>query len=104
MRKIKDYFKAIKAGISDAFAWLADSAFGRWLIENTRLAWMIIGLVVGLSSCNWYNACHSGIITAIFYVVYYRIEYKRDHSWWTMILTFLCSVAGQGIIQLLTER
>ena len=104
MKKIKDIFKQIKTWLPDAFAWLADSAFGKWLGENTRLAWMIIGLVVGLSSCNWYNACHSGIITAIFYVVYDRIEYKRDHSWWTMILTFLCSVLGQGIIRLLTEK
>ena len=77
---------------------------GRFIKWETRWAWMLAGLVVGLSSCNWYNACHSGVIAAIMYVLYYRCEYKKDHSWWTMILTFLCSVVGQGIIQLLTEQ
>ena len=71
---------------------------------GTRWAWMIVGLIVGLSSCNYYNACHAGVIAAIFYVVYYRIEYKKDHSWLTMVLVLLCSVAGQAIIQLLTEK
>ena len=104
MKKIKDILKKIEAWIFRLFYKIADTAVGEWLGEGTRWAWMIIGLVVGLSSCNWYNACHSGVITAIFYVVYDRIEYKRDHSLWTMILTFLCSVAGQGIIQLLTEK
>lgn len=104
MRSIIDFFKKIEAWIFRLFDKIADTAVGEWLGEGTRWAWMIIGLVVGLSSCNWYNACHSGVIAAIFYVVYYRIEYKRDHSWWTMILTFLCSVAGQGIIQILTEQ
>lgn len=104
MRKIKDILKKIEAWIFRLFDKIANTAVVEWLGEGTRWAWMLIGLVVGLSSCNWYNACHSGVIAAIFYVVYFRIEYKRDHSWWTMILTFLCSVAGQGIIQLLTER
>lgn len=104
MKKIIDFFKKIEAWIFRLFDRIANSAVGEWLGEGTRWAWMMIGLVVGLSSCNWYNACHSGIITAIFYVVYYRIEYKRDHSWWTFILTFLCSVAGQGLIQILTEK
>lgn len=104
MKKIIDFFKKIEAWFFRLFDKIADTAVGEWLGEGTRWAWMLIGLVVGLSSCNWYNACHSGVITAIFYVVYDRIEYKRDHSWWTFILTFLCSVAGQGLIQILTER
>lgn len=104
MKKIKDILKSIEAKIFAAFDWIADLAVVQWLTQETRLAWMIIGLVVGLSSCNWYNACHSGVITAIFYVVYYRIEYKKDHSWITFILVLLCSVLGQGLIQLLTER
>lgn len=104
MKKIKNILKSIEAKIFAAFDWIAKLAIVQWLTKETRLTWMITGLVVGLSSCNWYNACHSGIITAIFYVVYYRIEYKRDHSWWTFILTFLCSVAGQGLAYILTEQ
>lgn len=104
MKAIIDFLKKIEAGIFRVFDKIADTAVDEWFSEGTRWAWMLIGLVVGLSSCNWYNACHSGVIAAIFYVVYFRIEYKRDHSWWTMILTFLCSVAGQGLIQILTEQ
>lgn len=103
MKAIKTLLK-IKAWLKNAFDKFADSAIYKWLEDGGRLAWMVWGLIAGLSSCNWYNACHSGIIVAIFYVVYFRIEYRKDHSWWTMILTFLCSVAGQGIIQLLTEK
>lgn len=69
MKKIKDILKALS----------------EWFGKDTRWVWMLVGLVVGLSSCNFYNAVHSGIIAAIFYVVYYRIEYKKDHSWLTMI-------------------
>jgi hypothetical protein len=88
MKKIKDILKAL----------------GEWVKKGTRLVWMVWGLIVGLSSCNFYNACHSGIIAAIFYVVYYRIEYKKDHSWLTMVLVLLCSILGQGLIQILTEQ
>lgn len=104
MKKIKEILKSIEAKIFAAFDWIANLAIVQWLTQETRLYWMIIGLITGLTSCNWYNACHSGVITAIFYVVYYRIEYKRDHSWLTMLLVLLCSVLGQGIVQLLTER
>lgn len=103
MKAIKTLLK-IKAWLKNAFDKVADSAIGKWLEDGGRWVWMLIGLVVGLSSCNWYNACHSGVITAIFYVVYFRIEYKKDHSWLTMLLVLLCSVAGQGLIQILTEQ
>lgn len=79
-------------------------ALGEWVKKDTRWVWMLIGLVVGLSSCNFYNAVHSGVIAAIMYVLYYRCEYKKDHSWLTMVLVLLCSILGQGIIQLLTEQ
>ena len=87
MKKIKEILKAL----------------GEWF-SDTRWVWMLVGLVVGLSSCNFYNAAHSGVIAAIMYVLYYRCEYKKDHSWLTMVLVLLCSVAGQGLIQLLTEQ
>lgn len=103
MKAIKTLLK-IKALLKNAFDKVADSAIGKWLEDGGRWVWMIWGLIVGLSSCNWYNACHSGVITAIFYVVYYRIEYKKDHSWLTMVLVLLCSVLGQGLIQILTEQ
>ena len=104
MKKIIDWYHSFEAWTFRVFDKIADSIVGRWLGEGGRWAWMIFGLVVGLSSCNWYNACHSGAITAITYVLYYRCEYKRDHSWTTMILVFLCSVIGQGIVWLLTEK
>ena len=78
-------------------------ALGEWF-SDTRWVWMLVGLVVGLSSCNFYNAAHSGVIAAIMYVLYYRCEYKKDHSWLTMVLVLLCSILGQGLIQILTER
>ncbi len=77
---------------------------GRFIKWETRWAWMLAGLVVGLSSCNWYNAAHSGVITSIFYVVYFRVEHKKDHSWITTALVLLCSFAGFGIIKLLTQK
>lgn len=77
---------------------------GSFVKRETRWAWMIFGLVVGLSSCNWYNAAHSGVIMSILYVVYFRVEYKKDHSWITTGLVLLCSFAGFGIIKLLTQK
>lgn len=104
MKKIIEWYKSNEAWALKVLDKISDTMVGRWLDEGGRWAWMLAGFIVGLSSCNWYNAAHSGVIISIFYVVYFRVEYKKDHSWWTMILTFLCSVVGQGIIQLLTEQ
>lgn len=73
-------FEKVVTKLSDAKQKFSNSWLGTWFSMETRWAWMLAGLVVGLSSCNWYNAAHSGVIMSIFYVVYYRVEYKKDHN------------------------
>jgi hypothetical protein len=75
-----------------------------WFKQDTRWAWLLLALILGLFSDSFYCASLVGGTAIIAYVAGINKEWKLRGSYLICVLILVLAFAGYGLVELLTEK